>query len=78
MPGQRRPILDFRAFRRGEDRRLILIIMAFVVVVGVVAIGLVYGWGTAGTAGICLAVGAVILGLLWLILTLVERWVKED
>ncbi len=78
MPNKRRPMLDLRAFRRREDRLLILIIMVFVVIVGGIAIGLVYGWGTAGTAALCLLAGAIVLGLLWLILTLVERWANRE
>jgi hypothetical protein len=78
MPRKLRPVDDLRAFRRREDRRLVFVIMAFLVVVGGTAIGVVYGWGTAATGAICLVVGAGIIGLLWLILSLVERWVGRE
>jgi len=78
MPNPSRSLLDLRAWRRREDRRLILIIILFLVAVGGVVIGLVYGWGTALTSVLCLAIGAAILGLLWLILLLVERWVERE
>jgi len=78
MPNHSRSLLDLRAWRRREDRRLILIIILFLVAVGGVVIGLVYGWGTALTSVLCLAIGAAILGLLWLILLLVERWVERE
>ena len=74
-----RPLLDLRAFRRREDRRLVFVIMAFLVVVGGLAIAVVYGWTTAGTGVICLVLGAGVFGLLWLILALIERWLgRED
>ena len=80
MPEHRsRPPTDLRASRRREDRRLVFVIMAFLVVVGGLAIAVVYGWTTAGTGVICLVAGAGAFGLLWLILSLIERWLgRED
>ena len=78
MPNRQRSVLDLRAFRRREDRRLVFVIMAFLVVVGGLAIGVVYGWGTAGTGVICLVVGAAVFGSLWLILSLIERWLGHE
>ena len=78
MPKKPRPLQDLRAFRRREDRRLILVIMLFLVVVGGVAIGIVYGWSNAAAGVLCLIGGATVLGLVWLILVLVERWAKRE
>jgi hypothetical protein len=78
MPGKLRSVTDLRAFRRREDRRLMLVIMAFLVVVGGATIGVVYGWQTAMTGAVCLLGGAAVIGLLWLILFLVERWVGRE
>jgi hypothetical protein len=78
MPDRPRPLLDLRAFRRREDRRLAFVIIAFLVVVGGLTIGVVYGWATAATGVICLAVGAGIFGFLWLILSLIERWLGHE
>jgi hypothetical protein len=78
MPDKPRPLIDLRAFRRREDRRLAFVIMAFLVVVGGLAIGVVYGWTTAGTGVICLVIGAGVFGLLWLILVLIERWLGHE
>jgi uncharacterized membrane protein len=78
MPKKLRPLQDLRAFRRREDRRLILVIMLFLVVVGGVAIGLVYGWSNAAAGVICLIGGAAVLGLVWLIPVLVERWARRE
>ena len=57
---------------------MILVIMLFLVIVGGVTIGLVYGWSTAATGVICLAAGAAVFGSLWLILSLVERWAGRE
>ena len=78
MPDRRRSIADLRAFRRREDRRLVWVIMLFLVIVGGVTIGFVYGWSTAATGVICLAAGAAVFGSLWLILALVERWARRE
>lgn len=64
---------DLRAQRRREQRRLFWIVAVFLVVVGSIAIGVVYGPSAVPLGLTCLAVGAGALGLLWLILTLIER-----
>ena len=78
MPDKFKPITDLRAWRRREDRRLVLTIILFLIVVGGTAIGVVYGWGMAATGAVCLAAGAAVFGLLWLILALVERWAARE
>ena len=78
MPDKPRSLLDLRAFRRQEDRRLVLVIVLFLVIVGGVAIGLVYGWSLAASGVLCLLGGAALFGLLWLILSLVERWAGRE
>jgi hypothetical protein len=62
-----------RAQRRREQRRLFWVIAAFLVIVGGAVIALVYGPGAAVLGLACLLVGAGVLGLLWLLLTLMER-----
>jgi hypothetical protein len=78
MSDKSRALLDLRAFRRREDRRLVLVVMTFLVVVGGGAIGVVYGWRTAVTGTVWLLGGAAAIGSLWLILSLVERWVGRE
>jgi fatty acid desaturase len=68
---------DLRAQRRREQRRLFWIVAAFLIVVGSVAIGVVYGPRAIPFGLTCLAVGAGALGLLWLILTLLEKLVGK-
>ena len=55
-----------------------LVVMAFLVIVGGVAIGIVYGWSNAAAGALCLIGGAAVLGLVWLILLLVERWAGRE
>jgi heme A synthase len=68
---------DLRAQRRREQRRLFWIVAAFLVVAGSVAIGVAYGPSAVPLGLTCLAVGAGALGLLWLILTLMEKLVNR-
>ena len=63
-----------RASRRRAQRRLLWIVIAFLVVGGTLAIALVYGLPAAGLGLVCLLAGAGLLGLLWLILGLLQRW----
>jgi hypothetical protein len=72
-----RPPTDTRADRRRLDRNLAWAVVICLVGVGGTAIALTYG-RTALILGVtCLAAGAAIFGLLWLILTLIERWVNR-
>jgi fatty acid desaturase len=64
---------DLRARRRREQRRLLWIVAAFLVVGGSIAIGVAYGPSAVPLGLTCLAAGAGVLGLLWLILTLMEK-----
>lgn len=76
MPGEERGPSDPRRRRRREERRLLWIVAAFLVVGGSIAIALAYGLPSAALGAWCLLGGAVVLGSLWLILSLIERWTK--
>jgi hypothetical protein len=52
--------------------------LVVLVVVGGGLVWLLYGVSAAITAVLCLLAAAGVLGLLWLLLTLLERWVKEE
>jgi uncharacterized membrane protein len=64
---------DLRADRRREQRRLLWVVVAFLVVVGTAVIAVVYGLPAAGTGLICLLTGAGTVVLLWLVLQVIER-----
>jgi hypothetical protein len=72
-----RPPTDYRTHRRKSDRDLALAVVIFLVGVGGALIALIYGGGAAILGITCLLGGAGIFGLLWLILTLLERWSKD-
>jgi hypothetical protein len=74
----RRPATDQRALRRRLDRNLAWAVVIFLVGIGGLLIALIYGAGPAALGIACLLGGAGLFGLLWLILTLMERWAKED
>lgn len=68
---------DYRAFRRQTDRRLALAVVIFLLGVGGALIGVIYGAGAAALGLVCLAFGVGLFGLIWGILTLLERWAGE-
>jgi hypothetical protein len=77
QPPEERPPTNYRQTRRNQDRTLVILVMAVLVVVGTLLIGLVWGPSAAITGGLCLVVGAAFIGGLWLLLSLLERWVED-
>jgi hypothetical protein len=69
-----RPPTDFRAYRRRSERSLALAVVVCLVGVGGVLIAVIYGKGALVLGLTCLLGGAALFGLVWLILTLMERW----
>ncbi len=78
QPGPSRPPTDLRSQRRQLDRNLARAVVIFLVGVGGALIALIYGAGPALLGLACLLAGAGLFGLLWLILTLMQRWAGED
>lgn len=64
--------------RRQTQARLIFGGLLILVLVGGGLVWAVYGRVAALTAVICLLSMGGIFGFLWLILSLLDRWVKED
>ena len=67
------------ARHRGQTQvRLIIAGFSILVVVGGGLVWLIYGQVEAITAVMCLVAAGGVFGLLWLFLSLLERWVKDD
>jgi hypothetical protein len=77
MPQDELPPTDYRKLRRSNDRNLLILVIVVLVVVGDGLIGLIWGWPAAITGGICLIGGAALIISLWLLLSVIERWVEE-
>ena len=77
-PSTSRPPTDTRSQRRALDRNLACAVVIFLVGVGGLLIALIYGTGPALLGISCLLGGAALFGLIWLILTLMQRWAGED
>jgi hypothetical protein len=78
QPSAARPPTDTRSQRRALDRNLARAVVIFLVGVGGLLIALIYGAGPAILGISCLLGGAALFGLVWLILTLMQRWAGED
>ncbi len=77
MPPEERPPTDYRKIRRKNDRAMLFLVIFVLVVIGDGLIGLIWGWQAAITGGLCLFSGAALIGGLWLLLSLIEKWVGE-
>jgi hypothetical protein len=72
-----RPPTDYRRYRRETDRKLAIAVVLFLLVVGTGLIAIIYKPSAGILAFICLLGGAGIIALLWILLTLIERWVSD-
>jgi hypothetical protein len=73
-----RPPTNTRNLANHLERGLAGWVIFFLVVVGCAAIAVVYGGQSALVGVICLAAGAGMFGLLYLILTLMGRWADRE
>ena len=67
--------------RRHWQQTQVRLLVGGLAIVGIVGGGLVwllYGRAAAITTWFCLVGGALVLGLLWVVLGFLEWWVKED
>jgi len=72
-----RPPTDYRRYRRETERKLAFAVVLFLLVVGSGLIALIYKPG-AGILGFIFLLGGVsIIALLWILLTLIEGWVRD-
>lgn len=74
---KQRPPTDYRGMRRRDERTLFVAVIAFLLVVGGGLIYLIYGTGALVTGMACLLFGSGLLGFLWLIVSLIERWANR-
>ncbi len=72
-----RPPTNYRAHRRATDRQLAIAVVLFLLLVGSGLITVIYQPLAGVVAFGCLLLGVGILGLLWILLTLIGRWVED-
>ena len=72
-----RPPTDLRKQRNDLNRSLLGLVVFVLVVIGGVLIAVLYGFQAGVLAVLCLLVGAAVIGLVWLIFTLIGKWVGE-
>ena len=72
-----RRTFDPRRHWQQTQGRLIVAGLALLIIVGGGLVWLLYGNVAAFSAVACLLVAAGLVGLLWLILALLEKWVKD-
>jgi len=72
-----RPPTDYRKIRREQERMQIFLVFFVLLVVGTGLIGLIWGVEQAIVGGVCLLGGALLIGGLWLGLSLLQRFFDE-
>ena len=71
------PPTDDRGRRQREERQLLALVALALILVGGGVIALIYGWTALLTALPCLFSGAGAILLLYLLLLLLEKWLKR-
>ncbi|MCG3207416.1 MAG: hypothetical protein FOGNACKC_01016 [Anaerolineae bacterium] len=71
------PPTNYRANRRRQERTLLFLVVFVLVVIGSGLIGLIWGVQSAILGGLCLAGGAALITGLWLLLSLLQKFVDE-
>ena len=72
-----RPPTDYRRYRRETDRKLLVAVVLFLLVVGSGLIAIIYRPSAGILSFFCLLSGVSIIALLWILLSLIERWVSD-
>ena len=73
----KQPPTNYRKTRRSEERRLVILVILALVVVGTGLIGLIWGASAALLGGLCLLGGSALIGGLWLLLSLAQKLVDD-
>jgi hypothetical protein len=72
-----RPPTNYRRYRRQTDRKLFFAVILFLLVVGSGLIAIIYRPSAGILSFFCLLGGVSIIALLWILLSLIERWVSD-
>ena len=75
--GETRPPTSYRQTRQRNERNLLYLVIFVLVVGGTGLIGLIWGLNAMILSSICLISGAALIAGLWLLLTLIQKWVEE-
>ena len=54
-----------------------ILVIVVLVVIGTALIGLIWGVRSALLGAMCLAAGAVLISTLWLLLTMIQKWIED-
>lgn len=68
---------NYRQTRRRQERALFLLVIVVLVLGGTGLIGLIWGAGAAVQGGLCLLAGAGLITGLWLLLSLIQKWIED-
>ena len=68
---------NIRKNRRRQEKILLWLVLFVLVVIGTTLIGLIWGLNSAFLGGVCLLSGGSLIVGLWLLLSLIEKWVGD-
>jgi hypothetical protein len=68
---------NYRKTRQAQERTLVILVLLVLFGGGTGLIGLIWGAREAFLGGVCLLGGAGLIGGLWLLLSLIQKWVGE-
>jgi len=75
--GETQSPTSYRQTRQRNERNLLFLVIFVLVVGGTGLIGLIWGLNAMVLSSVCLISGAALIVGLWLLLTLIQKWVDE-
>jgi hypothetical protein len=73
-----RPPTDLRKQRTSLNRSLLVLVLCVLVLGGGALFALVYEPGAVVLGVLCLLMGAGVIGLIWAIFSIIEKWVSTE